>query len=126
MRAWSIIVSVGFVGSAALGCSAEAPEDVTEAEGVIAVQGEAATTCAPLFRTWEDPTVYPATANAYLRPGFFHAMSYASDQPTATPAARIGEACSFIAGRFHVQTRIKSNCSTMPDGSTSCIGLCIP
>jgi hypothetical protein len=112
------------VGVLLLGCGAADTGPGVEGDGEpVAVETEAATTCAPLLRTWEDPNVYPANANPYKRRGIFHAMSYAPDSPIFAPAARVGEVCTYRAGSLHYKTVMKEDCLAPGEG---CVALCAP
>ena len=116
-------IGLSVVGLFVLGCSAEGMDPESGGEGEpIAVETEALTSCPPVLKTWNDPNVYPANANPYKRPGIFHAMSYPSTPVIFTPAARIGEICTYRAGDYHFQTIIKSSCNP-PLG---CVGICQP
>ena len=132
-KAWvGTMAVVGMLG----GCASTAGVDganagettSAEGEGIAAWQSEPKPptgSCPPVFKTWEDPNNY--RLEPYKREGFFHAMSYLPEGPAIVAAgARIGEYCTFKEGNFHIMTTIKSSCATMPDGTTSCVGLCLP
>jgi hypothetical protein len=118
-----LTVAIGLL----LGCADVAPGDSSEAMSEnTADESEAASSCPPVFRTWEDPTVYPAGLNAYKRSGFYHPISWVHQSAPVVPAARVGERCTYYSNGFHLQTTIKANCQELPGGTLSCVGVCAP
>jgi hypothetical protein len=77
---------------------------------------------------WQRATVYSSTDP--FDPPYYHPMSLSGELPGETVGhinrQLSGDACSFWDGEFHVETKLKENCATMPDGTKSCIGLCAP
>jgi hypothetical protein len=86
---------------------------------------------------WQRDTIF-TTSNPFTRPGYYHPMSLYGALPgdifshinrtLATPSTSKtpGEYCSYWDGTFHLQTQLVPNCADMPDGTTSCVGICAP
>lgn len=79
---------------------------------------------------WESNTVYPQGADPFMRPNYYHPMSYYGPLPGDLFGAfpRVGEACSYYDDTtgLHQKTTLQSNCTTTPDGTQACVSLCAP
>ncbi|HEY3498916.1 MAG TPA: hypothetical protein VGK73_29700 [Polyangiaceae bacterium] len=94
---------------------------------VIRQDGETVLTDPP---PWMRASVYADPDNPFATP-YYHPMSFSGALPGATishynRSSEDFEYCSFYDGTFHVETKLKPNCSLMPDGTVSCIGFCSP
>jgi hypothetical protein len=79
-------------------------------------------------------TFATASDDPFLRPGYYHPMSYAGPPPGAiyghynrfAPCPGCPpEACSYWAGAFHVRTRLQADCLDPTDINT-CVSYCGP
>jgi hypothetical protein len=90
---------------------------------------------------WLLDTTYPSTAaDPFLKPGYYHPMSYYGPLPGTQFANRhrvapcpgcVPETCSYYSG-IHIHLPLRCDCldpnnnSTCPASDTSCVGYCAP
>ena len=84
---------------------------------------------------WIMPWTYPsAAADPFLRPGYYHPMSFAGPPPGAifghynryAPCPSCPpEACSYYLGGLHFKTRLQADCLDVTNLDT-CVSYCGP
>jgi hypothetical protein len=82
----------------------------------------------------EDTTYPTASADPFLRPVYYHPMSYAGPLPGAQFANAHRalacptcppETCSYYAGSIHIKLPLQLDCLD-PADFTTCVGVCEP